>query len=92
MGSIRFDFENNMVCHYDYATKCIVMPKYVIKVLSRFDYYAYDVNAFLKVVDRLRNHVENTPYEELPEWIKIHVPKRYMNAFKNHLLFLYELR
>ena len=89
MGRVRFDFENNLICHEE---KCVVFPKYVIRLLSRLDYYAYDIDAFLDVVEKLRKMLETRSYDNLPEWVKHYVPKRYINALKNHLLWLYELR
>ena len=89
MGRVFIDAEE---CYVRHENRYIFLPKYVIKLLSRLSYYCYDVEAFLSVVSKIRETVEKTEYDKLPEWIKLCVPKRYIKALSKHLLYLYELR
>lgn len=92
MGGVRFDLERGVICHIEDFMKCLGFPNYVIRALSCLSYYTYDVNAFLDVIEKLHNELKEKNYEDWPEWVKTHVPKRYANAFLNHLLWLFELR
>lgn len=88
MSRVIIDTTECLVCH---ENKCIIFPKYVVRLLRRLDYYCYDVKAFLDAVDEVRKIIENNKYDELPEWIRLHVPKRYIKALSKHLLWLHEL-
>ena len=92
MGRITFDLERCSICRVEDFMRCVVFPKYVIRALSCLNYYAYDASVFLDVIEKLRNELEKRNYEDWPEWVKTHVPKRYAKAFLNHLLWLFELR
>ena len=89
MARVRIDYKECMVCHME---KCVIFPKYVLRVLSLLDYCAYDVDVFVEKVERLRRELAKSSYNRWPEWIKTNVPKRYAKSFLNHLLWIDELR
>ena len=87
--SIRI--RDDMLCYVSDYEKCIIFPKYVLRVLSLLSYYMYDAKVFVKTVRKLREQLQNLDYEQWDECIKAHVPKRYAKSFLNHLLWVEEL-